>query len=523
MFLNFCVIIFKNLVVFYHHYEESIMRELTRQPIEEMSIDKVELELNSRDDIPQILRGLQYIFLTPALRQEVFNILNGIFPSELDLNNGRPGMDMWSIFVMGVLRLSLNCDYDRLHNLVNNHKTIRQILGHGIMDDGKSYSLQTIKDNVILLTSEILDRVNQVVVKAGHELIKKKPENSSPSSEIAQPNEKLNGRCDSFVVETNVEYPTDTRLLFDAVRKIIELLMHLCKLLGLPDWQDGKAEILKLKKLLRKIQRLKHSSSKDESKREARQKEIIEAHQEYLRVAKSLLERAEKTRLHIQQKDSQKKIKLLKIEEFFEHARRQINQITRRVIQGETIPPPEKVFSIFESHTEWLSKGKAGVPVELGLNVCVLEDQYKFILHHRVMQHETDVDIPVLMVTETKARFPELSSCSFDQGFHSPDNQKELAKLLESVTMPKRGKLSKTEQTRQQTKEFVEGRRQHAAIESAINALEVHGLDRCPDRGLPAFQRYVALAVVARNTQILGRYLQLQEQKAETEIARKAA
>jgi len=95
--------------------------------------------------------------------------------------------------------------------------------------------------------------------------------------------------------------------------------------------------------------------------------------------------------------------------------------------------------------------------------------------------------------------------------------------LLESVTMPKRGKLSKTEQARQQTKEFVEGRRQHAAIESAINALEVHGLDRCPDRGLPAFQRYVALAVVARNTQILGRYLQLQEQQAEKEIARQAA
>ena len=70
------------------------MRELTRKPIEEMEIDKVELELRSRDDIPQILKGLQYIFLTPALRQEVFTLLNGVFPPELDLNNGRPGMDM---------------------------------------------------------------------------------------------------------------------------------------------------------------------------------------------------------------------------------------------------------------------------------------------------------------------------------------------------------------------------------------------------------------------------------------------
>lgn len=149
------------------------MRELTRKPIEEMNIDKVKLELRSRDDIPQVLKGLQYIFLTPGLRQEVFTRLNGMFPPELNLSNGRPGMDRWSIFVMGVLRLSLNCDYDRLHDLVNNHKTIRQILGHGITDDGNLPSLQTLKDNVALLTPEILDQVNQVVVKAGHELIKK--------------------------------------------------------------------------------------------------------------------------------------------------------------------------------------------------------------------------------------------------------------------------------------------------------------------------------------------------------------
>jgi hypothetical protein len=150
------------------------VRELTRKPLEEMHIDKVTLALRSRDDIPQVLKGLQYIFLTPTLRQEVFTLLKGMFPPELDLNNGRPGMDLWSIFVMGVLRLSLNCDYDRLEDLVNNHKTIRQLLGHGMIDDGKQHDLQTLKDNVTLLTPEILDRVNQVVVKAGHELIKKK-------------------------------------------------------------------------------------------------------------------------------------------------------------------------------------------------------------------------------------------------------------------------------------------------------------------------------------------------------------
>jgi hypothetical protein len=83
-------------------------------------------------------------------------------------------MDMWSIFVMGVLRLNLNWDYDRLHDMVNNHRTIRQILRHGIVDDGEGYGLQNLKDNVVLLTPEVLDKINQVVVNAGHAVVKKK-------------------------------------------------------------------------------------------------------------------------------------------------------------------------------------------------------------------------------------------------------------------------------------------------------------------------------------------------------------
>ena len=141
-----------------------------------MQVDQVKLDANSRDDIPQLLKGLQYIFLNPILLEQVLRILEGIFPKDIDLNNGRPGMDMWSILVLGVLRLNLNGDYDRLHNLVNNHKTIRPIPGHGVVDDQDCYYLQTLKDHVSLLTPEILDQINQVVVNAGHALIKKKDE-----------------------------------------------------------------------------------------------------------------------------------------------------------------------------------------------------------------------------------------------------------------------------------------------------------------------------------------------------------
>ena len=176
---------------------------------------------------------------------------------------------------------------------------------------------------------------------------------------------------------------------------------------------------------------------------------------------------------------------------------------------------------MFKPYTEWINKGKAGVPVELGVMVGVVEDQHHFILHHRVMQQEVDVEVAVLMIKETKQRFPALSCCSFDQGFHSPGNQRELSGLLETVMLPKKGRLSKKDQERQQAVVFIEGRCQHAAVESAIHALEVHGLDRCPDRELPAFKRFVALAIVARNVQILGRHIQQIEQDIEESRCKK--
>ncbi len=139
----------------------------------EASIVEVELDPGSRDDIPRLLLGLKHLYITPTLREEVFQVLDELIPEEIDRNTGRPGMALWRILVLGVLRLNLNWDYDRLHEMVHQHRTIRQMLGHGLSDDGERYHLQTLKDNVSLLTPEILDRINQIVVKAGHALVKK--------------------------------------------------------------------------------------------------------------------------------------------------------------------------------------------------------------------------------------------------------------------------------------------------------------------------------------------------------------
>ena len=183
----------------------------------------------------------------------------------------------------------------------------------------------------------------------------------------------------------------------------------------------------------------------------------------------------------------------VEIEGFMAHAVRQIEQIKRRVIEGGTIGHGEKVFSLFQTHTEWISKGKAGVPVELGVTVCILEDQYQFILYHQVMQNQTDDQVTVEMVVEAKKRFADLNACSFDKGFHSPSNQTALKAELELVALPRKGKLSQEAKAAEDAPAFAKARRAHSAVESAINALEVHGLDRCPDHGIDGFKRYVAL------------------------------
>ncbi len=229
---------------------------------------------------------------------------------------------------------------------------------------------------------------------------------------------------------------------------------------------------------------------------------MIDVHESYLQDALALMKKVEDALAVLRLVASHQVMP--EIESYMGHVSRQMDQIRRRVIFGEVIPHHEKVFSVFEAHTEWISKGKAGVPVELGLRVCILDDQYGFILHHHVMEQQIDEQVALLMVQEAKSRFSALNQCSFDQGFHSPHNQSELKRLLDHVVLPKKGRLSQEQALHESSQAFVQAKRQHSAIESAINALEVHGLDVCPDHGLAGYKRYVALAVVSRNIQKLG-------------------
>jgi hypothetical protein len=483
----------------------------------EQDISAIELDYKSRDDIPRILRGLQHIYTNAEVREQVFAILAEVLPERVDAegkvsaDTGRPGMAQWKILVLGALRLGLNADHDRIQELANQHGTIRQMLGHGDWADETQYSLQALRENLSLFTPEILDRINQVVVHAGHRLVKKSLD------------EGLNIRCDSFVVETDVHHPTDINLLLDALRKAIEICAQLCRDEGLSDWRQSAYNVRCVKKAYRRVQQLKRSTSQDEAKRQARQAEIEQAYRDYLQLAGELLARARDTRAMLHIGYSLPEVMLAALDAYIADIERQIDQIRRRVLNGERIPHAEKVFSIFERHTEWINKGKAGVPVELGLRVAVSEDQHGFILHHRVMEKTTDDKIAVALVEETKARVPEVKSASMDKGFHSPANQASLAEIVDLPVVPKKGKCSAAEAERERDPEFIRQRRRHSGVESAINALEVHGLDVCRDHGIDGFKRYVALAVVGRNLHRLGAILLAQEAKEDRRRRKRAA
>jgi len=413
-----------------------------------------------------------------------------------------------------VLRLALNCDYDRIMELANEHGTLRQMLGHGWLDADKRYGRTTIVENVSRITPEVLGLVNWVVVAQGHRTLGKE--------EAA-----LAGRCDSFVVETDVHYPTDGTLLLDAMRKILRGCGQAQGLgiEGVDGWRQHDYQYRALRTLYRKAQRLRPSSSQRPAQVEARQKAIQGAYRAFLNRSRGLVTRVESTLAVLQAATGPLGGSRLaaEIERFLVHAHRQIDQLHRRVILGERIPHEEKVFSVFEEHTEWVSKGKAGVPVELGVRTAILEDQFGFILHARVMAGEVDPQVPVWIIREAQILYPQLHACSFDKGFYTPDNLAALEQRLDHPVLPKKGKWSEEDRAREGEETFVAMRRQHPAVESAINALEVHGLDRCPDHGLVGLKRYVAWAVVGRNLLKLGVVLlqQEREERARAEQARR--
>ena len=452
----------------------------------QVGIESIELDLRSRDDIPALLIGLQHLYSDEAFRERLFALMEEHMLPGVDRTVGRPGMEMWRILVLGVVKQGLGCDFDRIHELANEHKTLRRFLGHADVWDEHRYRYQTLVDNVSLLNPKLLVEVNRLIVESGHAVAGKKP--GAP----------LRGRVDSFVAETDVHYPTDVSLLWDAMRCLIRLTGRAATENDVPGWRQWKHLLNSVRKLFNAVRSTRRASP-----------ERVEA---YLDRCRELVLRVEET-LPALAANGASAWTIGEIEGYAAHARRQIDQVDRRLLKGETIPHDEKVFSIFEPHTRWISKGKAGCPVELGVPVCILEDEHGFVLHHEVMWEGGDVDHAVPMVEAAQSAFPDLRAVSFDRGFHSPANRVRLDGLLDCAALPKKGYLNAAERERESDEEVADMRRQHPAVESAINNLGHRGLARVLAQGAGGFARAVALSVVALNVQRIGLLLRRRERQ----------
>ena len=152
------------------------MRDVHRRQFRlgEVPVEQIWLDPKSRDDIPAVLKGLQHIWSDEALRARLFALLEEHVQPEVDHTVGRPGMALWPILVLGVLKQGLGCDFDRLHDLANHHEKVRAFLGHSDFGDETYYECQTVRDNVSLLTPDLLSAVGQLVVESGHKVAKKK-------------------------------------------------------------------------------------------------------------------------------------------------------------------------------------------------------------------------------------------------------------------------------------------------------------------------------------------------------------
>lgn len=455
----------------------------------QVPIEEVPIPLKSRDELPPVLAGLQWIFATPEVNEEVFTLLEEKVVGDKK-RTGRPGMDLWHILVLGVVRLALDCDYDRLEHVAHYDRLVRAIMG--LPDFGGEAKLhhKTISDNVCHVDAELLEKINEIVVRHGREALKKSAD------------EKLEVKTDSYVLESNVHHPTDCNLLWDAARKCVELLHNLHESLGLGGWRKAKCWKRKIKKAMRACEKLARAGGANKAER------VAKSAREYVETARQL---EEKVRLDIGKLKNHvlSKTQLVSLERtgyFHEMLVKHIDLVERRLVLGESIPHEEKVFSLFEAHTELIKKGKTSPPVEFGHRLLLSTDQHALIVDYKVMEGGSEPGEIVPAVHRLRGRFgaDSIASLSTDKGFVSEANRQELEQLVGEVIMPKKGRLNAAEREREGTRRWKNLKNQHSAVESDINCLEHHGLDRCPDKGLSGYKRYVGLGVLAYNLHRIG-------------------
>jgi hypothetical protein len=456
------------------------------------TIPEVTLNLKCRDEIIPILYSLQHIYGQPHMRDEILDLVAQDVNKDSRDDRGREGLDYWHITVLAAARLGCNLDYDKLQDLAEQHRALRHTMGIGDWQENVDFNSRRIRDNLCLLQSETIEAISHCIVAEAYRLC---------------PDAVKKVRADSFVTETNIHYPTESSLIVDGVRKTIELCVALCEDFDITGWRQHEHLLKKVKQTARQIGRIS-------TRKGARYKErLAKQYHKLLGRAEKILTRAKETCETLEneyQLDLASVARIAEINVFMGRTEHVCGTARRRVLEGETVPNSEKLFSIFEPHTQLYKRGKAGQPLQFGRLVLVYEDAMGFISHHHVMPRDAqDQDVVVAQTKKLQDRVNnQIEEASFDRGFHSPENQEQLAEIITHVCLPKPGAKQSATQAAEASVTFHQSRRRHSGVESAIGALQSgNGLVRCRDGTEVGFERYVALAVLGRNLHTLGKLL----------------
>lgn len=455
-------------------------------------IGEIYIHPKSKNALEQLIAALKEIYCHSEYNEKIFSIIEKHLPN-IDRNNGRPGMNLWTVFVLGQVRMCLGTSYDMLQHLANNDLLLRKLLGISDLfgEESLHFEYQNIYDNVSRLSEAMLKEINDVIVEFGHREVFKKKETTA-----------LHLKTDSFVVESNVHFPTDYNLLWDCARKCLDTVKFFLKKYPQTEgWRKVKHWHSELKSRMREVGRISGSGGKN------KQEKLQKATQLYLSQSRLLLQKLILEKNNLPVFDEKDLVKYFELEHYMRLFVKHIDLVDRRILKGETIAHAEKMMSIFETYTEWVAKGKFRPSVELGKKLSITSDQYHLIVHHKVMEDEQDRDIVIEIADAVLHKYNAIASMSFDKGHWSRENKALLELEISQVILPKLGKLTVHEQEVEECRIFKRLKNKHSAVESNINELDHRGLDRCPDRSYVHFKTYIALGVCAYNLKKIGKKL----------------
>lgn len=312
--------------------------------------------------------------------------------------------------------------------------------------------------------------------------------------------EKL--RLDTTAYETNIHYPTDSSLLWDSYRTSARLMKDAC--------DEMKQVGLTHRFHTKKVRKLALYISRNGGKKEKGvQQKIKSTYRKLIERVKWIVSVGEVAEKLLSAGNLKAMAVAAELKHYLPIERKITSQAERRVILGEKVPSIEKVYSLFEEHTELIKRGKAGKPIEFGHKVLLAETGEKFIIHYETMpKQKADTElINESLNIHYKVFGSSPAVLAGDKGFYESREQiRNLAKRIETVSICKKGRRTAEEDKRESTEEFNAGQRFRAGIEGTISVLKrAFKLSKCFFKGFKNFASSVGCAVFCHNLVMLAR------------------